>query len=76
MFDFFGRTKWKELKDEDVPSYVLRASNSFYTSYEKRNGHRPYGVVTYFNGRTFRYKIWYECVGQAQIKRRYYRKKR
>lgn len=76
MFDFWRRLKWTELKEEDVPPWVLKADNSFYESYDKHNGHRPYNIVTYFNGRTFRYKIWYECVGQAQIRTHYYRKKR
>jgi hypothetical protein len=76
MFDFLRKLRWKKLKEYEIPKWVLKADKSFYESFNNRTGHRPYDIVTYFKGRSFTYKVWYECTGQGQITRHYYRKKR
>jgi len=63
---------WIELSEKEVPKWVHKAGEKFYS--KSRN--RPYDKIKIFKGNTFIYKIWFECVGQGQIKWHYYKKKK
>jgi len=61
---------WSELREKDVPRWVRRKADAFYD----RRGVRPYNKRRYYKGKTYIYKVWFEMIGQGQIKTHYYRK--
>jgi hypothetical protein len=64
--------RWKELKEKDVPAWVKRATDR----YCNRRRTRPYDETKHFVGRHYIYRIYFEMIGQAQIQRHYFRKKK
>ena len=61
--------EWKEIKP---PRWVKKATNRYYDKCSVR----PYDIIIHFKGKHFIYKVWFETIGQAQIKKHYYKKKR
>lgn len=65
--DFFTFNFFREMEDQDVPFWVRRVANSYFGS-----GVRPYNKVVYVKGNHRVYKIWFETLGQANIKDHFY----
>ena len=58
------------MSEKNAPKWVVKASDKFYS----KKGVRPYDKVIFLKGKNHVYKIWYEMVGQGQIKIHYYKK--
>ena len=54
------------------PKWVKNASDRWYDKQKER----PYDKVKYFYGKTYIYKVFYECKGQGQIKDHFYKRRR
>mgnify|MGYP007088126266 CR=1 FL=1 len=64
------------ISEKNVPKWVINASDKFWNKFEKKYRHRPYDKIIFLKGKNNIYKIWFECVGQAEIKTHYYKKSR
>lgn len=68
MINPIKRLLWTKLKPQEVPNWVSNAALDFEDKYIKTYGHRPYDIITYFNGKTFKYKVYFETIEQGRIK--------
>lgn len=64
------------ISEKNIPKWVISASGKFWSDFEKKHGHRPYDKIIFLKGKSHLYKVWFECVGQAQIEEHYYKKLR
>jgi hypothetical protein len=67
---------WKKLKPYDVPNWVSNAAHDFEFKYFTTHGHRPYNIITHFNGKTFKYKVYFETLEQGRINMKVFKKLR
>jgi hypothetical protein len=60
------------ISEKNTPKWVLKASNTFYSNCKVR----PYNKIIFLKGKNHIYKVWFEMIGQGQIKDHYYKKRR
>jgi len=68
--NFLSKFMWIPLSENKTPKWVKNAS----FRYKDKCSVRPYDRMKYFKGKSFIYKVFYECVGQSRIKEHYYKK--
>ena len=67
MINPLRRLFWSKLEPHEIPNWVLNAAYDFENKYYTKHSHRPYDIITYFNGKTFKYKVSFETLEQGRI---------
>jgi hypothetical protein len=70
LMDLLTLNFFYPISEKNAPKWVVKATNKFYS----RCKVRPYNKVIFLKGKNHIYKIWFETIGQAQIKTHYYKK--
>jgi hypothetical protein len=67
-------TYWRKIKNP--PNWVKKATDRYEMSYMKKYRQSPYDKVTYFTGKNWLYKAYFETIEQGRYVAHYYKKKR